>query len=210
MSNKNQNEKQEQIQDKNPGTRSKILAATTKLLVENQGKGVRMSDIAKQVGISRQALYLHFKTRTELLVASTHYLDEVLDVDKRLQASREAQTGTERLACYIEAWGNYIPEIYGVAKALMVMQESDDAAATAWSDRMQAMREGCQAAIKALINDGDLVDTLKEKEAVDLLWTLLSVRNWENLTIECGWSNKKYVEQMKQMAGRAFVKTYEK
>ena len=43
---------------------------------------------------------------------------------------------------------------------------------------MQAVRHGCKAAIKALTSDGDLIATLSNKKATDMLWTLLSVRNW--------------------------------
>ena len=193
---------------KNLDTRTKILQASFQLLVEKQGSGVRMGDIAKHVGISRQAVYLHFTNRTDLLVATTKYIDETLQIDKRLAPSRQARSGTERLDRYIEAWGNYIPEIYGVAKALMAVQDTDEAAASAWKDRMHAMRDGCVSAIESLLADGELTTELKSEEAIDLLWTMLSVRNWENLTIECKWSNKKYVEQMKLQAKRAFVKNH--
>jgi hypothetical protein len=54
-----------------------------------------MSDIAEATGISRQAAYLHFASRTELLVAVTPHLDEVLDVDRRLAPSRAAQHSPE-------------------------------------------------------------------------------------------------------------------
>jgi len=186
-------------------TRDKILAATVHMLEKHGGKGVRMGDIAKQSGISRQAVYLHFASRTELLVAATRYLDEKLDVDKRLAPSRAATSGVERLALYIECWGNYIPEIYGVAKALMVAQDSDDAAAAAWKDRMLAMRDGCRAAIEALHRDGDLAPEWTQPKAIDALWTMLLVPNWENLTVECGWSTKDYVRWMKSVARRTFV-----
>lgn len=191
---------------KNQSTRENILEASAQLLVENQGNGVRMSDIAKRTGISRQAIYLHFLTRTDLLEATTRYIDETLNIDERLAPSRQATSGEERLDRYIEAWGNYIPEIYGVAKALMNAQATDEAAAAAWRGRMLAMRDGCRAAIKALDDEGNLKPEFKPKEAIDLLWTMLSVSNWENLTIECAWSNKKYVKQMKELARLTFVK----
>lgn len=186
-------------------TREKILAATVRMLEEHGGKGVRMSDIATETGISRQAVYLHFASRTELLVAATRYLDERLDVDSRLAPSRAANSGIERLALYIECWGHYIPDIYGVAKALIVAQDSDDAAAAAWRDRMLAMRDGCGAAIEALHRDGDLAAGWTRPKATDALWTMLLVPNWENLTIECGWSTKDYVRWMKTLAKRTFV-----
>ncbi len=187
-------------------TREKILKAAWKLLEANIGKEVRMSDIAKKTGISRQAVYLHFPTRVELLVATARYLDEVKDIDARLAKSRNAATGIERLDAFIEAWGNYIPEIYGVGKAFLAMKDSDDAAATAWNDRMQAVRHGCDAAIKALKADGALSPDHSPKQARDILWTLLSVENWVQFTQDCGWSQKRYIEMMKHLAARALLK----
>jgi AcrR family transcriptional regulator len=193
------------MSSQNIETRTRILDATVRMLEERGGRGVRMGDIATAAGISRQAVYLHFASRAELLVAATRYLDEVLDVDRRLAPSRAAHTGVERLALYIECWGHYIPDIYGVAKALLLAQDTDDAAAVAWKDRMLAMRDGCRAAIDALHSDGTLAPEWKPQKATDALWTMLSVQNWENLTSECGWSTRQYVNRMKILAKRAFV-----
>ena len=98
-------------------TRTRILEATVRLLEEHRGQSVRMGDIAAAAGISRQAVYLHFASRAELLVATTHHIDEQLGLDRRLARSRAAGSGAERLDAYIEFWGNYIPGIYGVAGA---------------------------------------------------------------------------------------------
>ncbi len=193
------------MSSKNIETRTRILQAALDLLATGQGSGVRMSDIARQAGISRQAVYLHFPTRAELLIAATHYLDELNGSEQRLAASRSAQSGIERLDEYIEAWGNYIPEIYGIAKALLAMRDSDDAAAAAWDERMQAMKHGCQAAIKALHTDNRLSADFSVRQATEILWTLLSVRNWEQMTIQCGWSNSKYVKTQKLLARKILV-----
>ena len=164
-----------------------------------------MTDIAKEAGVSRQALYLHFPTRSDLLVATTRHIDEVKKVDARLARSRSAETGTERLDAFIEAWGNYIPEIYGVGKALMTMSETDDAAKLAWDGRMQAVRHGCRAAIDALVRDNQLSSEHSAAIATDILWTLLSVRTWEHLTIDCDWSQQLYIEKTKALARKMLV-----
>ena len=186
-------------------TKTRILKASWKLLESQSGKQVRMSDIARLAGISRQALYLHFKTRTDLLIATTQYIDEIKGVDKRLEASRSAQTGIDRLEAFIEAWGNYIPEIYGVAKALMAVRDTDDAAATAWDGRMQAVREGCEAAIRTLKADSQLTPEFSDDQATDILWSLLSVRNWELFTHVCGWDQALYIQNMKKQARAVLV-----
>jgi len=193
------------MSSKNNETRNRILDAAWKLLEAGQGQGVRMSDIAKQAGISRQALYLHFSKRSELLIATTRYIDEVKDVETRLALSRKATNGVARMEAYIDAWSGYIPEVYGVARALLSMQDSDEDAAMAWDDRMRAFREGCEAAIEALHRDGRLAPEHTIQQATDILWTLLSVRNWEQFTVDCGWSLEKYNETTKLLVHRIFV-----
>ena len=187
-------------------TRTRILEATIRTLEESGGRGVRMGDIAKETGISRQAVYLHFPSRTDLLIAATLYKGDLLDVDARLAPSRAAANGVERLRLYIEFWGNFVPEIYGVGKALMLVQDTDEDAAAAWRDRMLAMRDGCRAAIDALHADGTLAAGWTRPKATDALWTLLLVPTWENLTIECGWSTKQYVRFMSALARQTFVR----
>lgn len=186
-------------------TRTRILEATVRMLEQSGGYGVRMGDIAKESKISRQAVYLHFASRTELLIAATLYRGDLLDVEGRLAPSRAAATGVDRLRLYIEFWGNFVPEIYGVAKALMLAQDTDEAAAAAWRDRMWAMRDGCRAAINALRVDGTLAPEWTQPKAIDALWTMLLVPNWEHLTIECGWSTKQYIRWMQTLALRTFV-----
>lgn len=186
-------------------TRSRILKATWELLEANESAEVRMIDIARSAGISRQAVYLHFENRVDLLIATTKYIDDVKNVDDRLLASRTAKSGQERLLAFIDAWGNYIPEIYGVAKALINVRHCDEDACKAWDGRMNAVREGCEAAVKTLKDDQRLSKGLNVSTATDLLWMLLSVNNWELLTQQCGWTQQAYIKNMKSQALRILI-----
>lgn len=186
------------MSSENLTTRERILDAAWKLLESNPGVAARMSDIAKRAGVSRQALYLHFPNRTELFIAVTRHQDTVLGVQDMLSASRAATTGEARLCAFVRAWGNYIPRIFGVAKTLLVMSETDADAAGAWNERMADMREGCAAAVTALARDNDLV--MDETEATDLLWTLLSIPTWEHLTRLCGWPQERYLSEVTRLA----------
>jgi len=186
-----------------PDTSSRILQATLDLLLSDDGASARMSDIAKKAGVSRQAVYLHFDNRAELLIAATIHLDEILKSSARLAPSRAAETGIERLDAFVLAWGNYIPEIYGVSKALIELSATDAAAKAAWNKRMRDVREGCEAAISALARDKMLAPGLSETDATDILWTMLSVRNWEHSRFTCEWSQEKYVDMTTIIARRA-------
>ncbi|RVU38842.1 TetR/AcrR family transcriptional regulator [Hwanghaeella grinnelliae] len=187
-------------------TREKILNSTLDLLEAGDPHRVRMSDIAKAAGVSRQAVYLHFPSRAELLIAATYLLDDRKGVEERLVASRSAGSGRNRLDAYVDCWAGYLPEIAGVARAFLAMVETDAEAASAWNQRMEDVREGCEAVVKALKADGDLAKGLTIKAATDLFWTLLSVRNWEQLTRDCGWSEKEYGKYIKAAARAVLVK----
>ncbi|MBZ0281658.1 MAG: TetR/AcrR family transcriptional regulator [Anaerolineae bacterium] len=189
-----------------PETRERILKETWHLMEKSQGQGVRLQDIAKAAGVSRQAVYMHFGSRAGLLIATTHYLDKMLKLEDRLQPYRNAQTAIEALDAFIEFWINYIPDIYGLAKALLAARETDADAAAAWEDRMQAVRSGCHRVAVRLHEEGLLAAGWSIDEATDFFWALLSVRNWENLTLACGWTNAQFIGRTKQVLRAILVR----
>ena len=186
-------------------TRTRILETTWKLLENHPGRSLSMSEIAKASGMSRQALYLHFASRTELLIATTHYVDDVKGLEKRLQRLQSAKSGSERLRRLVLEWGNYIPEIYGVSKALMMSRDNDEAAAAAWVDIMGCLHDVCGQIVHSLSKENSLASGWSKKQATDFIWTMISIHNWEQLTIECGWSNSQYVSNITRALTTALI-----
>jgi AcrR family transcriptional regulator len=189
-----------------PETRKRILDVTHRLMEERRGRDVRLEDIARAARVSRQAVYMHFGSRAGLLVATARYLDETLGLEERLRPAREAVNGVQRLDAYVEFWANYIPEIYGLANALLTVRDTDQAAAAAWADRMQALYQGCMTTIQCLVRDGLLASEWTVQEAADFMWALISIRNWEHLTIERGWTQDQYIVRIKMILNRALVR----
>ena len=187
-------------------TRTRILGATLRLMEERSGRGVRMRDVADAAGVSRQAVYDHFGSRAELMVATARYGDEVRGLDERLSGYRSAVRGVDRLEAFVEFWGNYIPEIHGIARALLAAREGDAAVAAAWDDRMRVVWEACRDIAGRLQRDGMLAPGWSPEEAGEMLWSLLSIGTWENLTLERGWPVGRYVIRMQELTRRAFVR----
>jgi AcrR family transcriptional regulator len=173
---------------------------------ERNGQGVRMRDVADAAGVSRQAVYDHFGSRADLMVATARYGDEVRGLDERLGRYRAVKSGVERLEAFIEFWGNYIPEIHGIARALLAARETDEAVAAAWDDRMRVVQEACHDIVGRLEREGMLTLGWSLDEAGEMLWSLLSIGNWENLTLERGWPLDLYVVRMQELTKRAFVR----
>jgi len=172
---------------------------------ERKGQNVRMEDVARAAGISRQALYLHFPSRTDLLVATVRYVDQALELEKRLAACYKATNCLESLDATVDFWGNYIPEIYPLAKALQNVRDTDEAAAAAWDDRMAALYGGCKYVAEGLAQEGRLLPEWTIEGAADMFWSLLDIAVWEDLCMERGWPVSKYVSHMQSTVRRALT-----
>jgi len=173
---------------------------------EKHGQDVYMRDIAKAAGISRQALYLHFTNRTDLMIATVQYVDEVKGLYDKLTSLEEAKTSTELLERCVDIWCNYIPEIYGMAKALLKTRDTDEATAAAWDGAMGCLRDLCETIIKRMEKEKILDPKWSRREAVDMMMTIISFYNWEQLVMEYGWSQKKYIKWIKTLLKQTFIK----
>lgn len=193
------------MSSENNSTRNRILQATLTLLEAGDGTPTRMSDIAKAAKISRQAVYLHFPNRADLLIAAVRHVDDIKNVEQRFATSRAAPDGQIRLAAWVDAWGNYIPEIYGVARALLAMQDEDAEARAAWEDRMKAIHHGCEAVASALQEDGVLRPEVTKAEAADLLAALVSIQSWEALCQRAGWPQDRFIKVLQETARKALL-----
>ena len=120
-------------------TRERILAATWKLMEKSRDLQVRIADIAAAAGVSRQAVYLHFGNRANLLLAAVQYRDRISPVQTIARAAEEdAVPGA--LANFVAAWFEHIPRIEPVAHLLSAASQIDPEAKVAWEDRMSLLR----------------------------------------------------------------------
>jgi AcrR family transcriptional regulator len=190
-------------------TRERILRATWRLLEERRGQSVRLEDVAQAANVSRQAVYLHFGSRATLFIETARYADESLHLLERIRAACDAETGVIAIEAYVRFWAGYAPQIYGLAKALLVLRATDEAAAAAWDDRMAAFREGCLTILRQVDRDGALATPLAAnwtvEAAADYFYATLSIPTWESLTIERGWSSEEYVERVTWALKRALL-----
>ena len=122
-------------------TRIRILESARRLLVKRGYHGVGLEEVARDAGVSRQAVYLHFKSKADLLVAMARYTDEMIGVQEILRPVREAKTAIEALDAGVVAYGLIEPQIFDVARIIFAARQSDEAAEAAWQDRMAFRRE---------------------------------------------------------------------
>lgn len=182
-----------------PGTRTRIMETTRRLIEASRGESVRLQDIAQAAGVSRQAIYLHFGSRAGLMVATVQYIDEAAGFVERTRHIRDEEDSLARVDLFLDFWAEYVPTIYGLAKQLLLLRATDEGAAAAWQDRMDGLRDGpCRFLIERLDADGRLAPSWQTEMAIDFFWALISIQTWENLVIERGWSREQYTAKLKR------------
>ena len=184
------------MSSKRQQTRSRILESARKLLVERGYHGVGLEAVARDAGVSRQALYLHFKSKADLLVATAQYNDDILGIPEILRPAQEAKTALEALNAGVAAYVQIEPQIYDVASVIYATRRSDDAAEAAWQGRMAFRRENITQVIKRLEEEGILADGWTADEAADFAWSVLSIHTYEYLVVERKWPLDQFLRRL--------------
>ncbi len=177
-------------------TRAEILDKAWDLISE-QGADAKISEIAKAVGVSRQAIYVHFNSRGGLLVELVKRADERFEIKEAFDAALAIDDPKDRLIATLDAWLVFVPKIYPVAKDLIRLQDTDPEASIAWNDRMSDLRRWLLTLTKSLRRDGALKTSWTPEKAGQFFWTQSSVQAWGLLRYECCWSEKEIASRLK-------------
>lgn len=180
-------------------SRTRILDAALLLLSERGGADVSMAEIASAAGVSRQAIYLHFRDRASLLTALVRHADQRRGLDAGVAEVTRAASGVVAVQEMVRLQARMNPGIWAVARALDAVRRVDEDAEQAWQDRLQNRLTGCRGIVDRLAQEGSLRPGLDAATAADLLWTLTSLRTWEDLVQERGWSAQRYQRTLTEM-----------
>lgn len=170
----------------------RILDAAMALITKRGDARVTMAQIAKAARVSRQAVYLHFADRADLMVALARHADRKRCLAKEIQKIVDAPTGAAAFADMVAAQARSNPDIWAVARAVDAVRRTDEAAERSWQDRLRGRLEGCRRLIARLEAEGNLRKDLDPATAGDLLWTMTSLHTWEDLVLQRGWTPEQY------------------
>lgn len=189
---------------KDQSTRDLILDAAARLFTA-RGGGVRLEDVAEEAGVSRQAVYLHFGSRTGLLVAMAQHMDSRGALPDLLARVFEASTATEALDAAVALHAEYHPMVYQVARVFMVGRYEDQALQAAWNERMDSRRNLYHTVVERLEEEGHLAPAWDLETATDLLLAMTSWQLWEQLVIDGGWSSEDYLDHIPTVIRQTLV-----
>ena len=183
-----------------PATRRRILDSALKLIVKRGGADLTLAEVARAARVSRQAIYLHFADRAELFIAVARHIDDLRGIPAAIQRIAGAPTGVAAIRVAVSMQARMNPDVWPVARALDAVRRLDEAAERSWQDRLDARLHGCRAIVSRLEQEGSLRPDLTVTVAADLLWTLISLRMWEHLVLQRGWTAADYEQRIGDLA----------
>jgi AcrR family transcriptional regulator len=155
--------------------------------------------------MSRQSIYVHFRSKARLLLELVEYVDQSEGVPTLTNRIENAASGEEALDLFIDLVATVAPRIFRVVAALEAARREDALAAAAWQDRAERRRRRCRNIIRRLAEESLLAPDLDVATATDVLWTLASVRVWEDLVVSRRWAGDRYRAQIRRTIRRALL-----
>ena len=190
-----------------PGTRERVLQVARAMIAKRGNAAISLVDVAAKAGLSRQALYLMFGSRSGLLLAVVDDLDDTSQVPARLAALRQGMPATDSFEPYLRTWFEYIPVVLPVARALLAAAATGDAdASRAWDSRMQKLRGGYLQLAKGLKSAGLLREGWTPEAAADWIFVQTHVDVWQHLVVESGWKPQAAVARILSSLREALIK----
>lgn len=186
-------------------TRVRILAAARNLLEHAEGAEVSMGAIAKAAGVSRQLLYLHFSSRGDLLLEVSRAVDAEVRTPQRQAQVDGAPDALSALRESVALQGVIKPKIHPVARAVDRVRSTDADAAQVWREREERRLDRCRSVVQRLADEGRLRPGWTVRSAAQLLWSVTSLRAWEELVLDAGWSTRAWVRHTTEVLERALV-----
>jgi AcrR family transcriptional regulator len=174
-------------------TRVQILEAARAIFEELGYYGAGLEAVAKKAGVSRQAIYLHFPSKAELLTAlHLHIFDT--DVVPALQRHplTDTMSGLDALDATIAADAEIIDRVWRIHESLTVARRQHPEVDQTLIPREEEHYEGLLDVGRRLERDGALPPTMSVGLFTDMLWGLMNLGTFRNLVIERGWSLEQY------------------
>ena len=169
-------------------TQQKILDAAW--FCAEKSADFTMADVAQAAGLSRQAVYLHFPRRADLLYALMIRIGE----DQGTAAIETAPSARAALTILVARMAELHPKAWPVMRACSpdVMDDRIRDATYTLAERFRA--------------EGALAPYISLQVAGDMLATLLSLSVWKELVINYGWDSARYKSHIAFLAAAAVTR----
>ncbi|TDE37683.1 TetR/AcrR family transcriptional regulator [Actinomadura sp. 6K520] len=186
-------------------TRDAVLAATRAILEKDGFEALSIAAVAAHAGISRQAVYLHFGSRSELVTALFDFMAQQEGLTESLDPVHNAPDVITALREWARHLATYHPRLMAVDSAIDRVRHVD-ADAARYRETIDARQmAGCRALARRLADEGRLAEPWTVDTAADMLWSLIATDLFKRLLAR-GWTAARTAEHLGAMFEATFVR----
>ena len=176
-----------------PETRTQILDAARELFEQHGYYGAGLAAVAKKAGVSRQAIYLHFPSKVDLLTA-LHLHIYGTDVAPALERHpiTDDMTALDALDAMIAVDVEVTDNVWRIHEALTTARRQHPEVEKTLRPREDDRYGELLTRARRLKKEGALPRSIRPGAFADMLWGLVSVGTYTSLVNERGWSLDRY------------------
>ena len=176
-----------------PETRTQILEAARGMFEELGYYGAGLGAVATKAGVSRQAIYLHFPSKAELLTALHLHIfaTDVVPVLERHPVTDE-MTALDALDAMIAVDVEVVSKVWRIHETLEMARRQHPEVDETLRPREEERYGELLDLGRQLKRERALPPNIRVGTFADVLWGLVSVGTYRSLVIERGWSLNQY------------------
>ncbi len=174
-------------------TRIEILEAARAMFEEFGYYNAGLGNVAKKAGVSRQAIYLHFSSKAELLTALHLHIfaTDVVPAQDRHPIT-DAVPALDALDAIIAVDVEVASKVWRIHEALQMARRQYPEVEETLRPRDEERYDELLDLGRRLKREGALPPNIRVGRFADMLWGLMNVGTYRNLVIERGWSLDQY------------------
>lgn len=196
----------EPLNERSRRTRAAVLDAARRVVEDDGFEALTMSRVAEAAGVSRQAVYLHAASRTDLVTQLFRHVNEHEDLERSVRsvwAAPDAATGLEEWAHHL---ARFQPRVAAILRANDQVRRTDPDADALWRLVMRDWMRGCHRLAAWLDDDGVLAEPWDRTSAAEMLWALMSYDVADRLTTDRRWSRRRLGDHLAVLLARTFLR----
>ena len=186
-------------------TRDALLAATRRILESDGFEALTMTEVAERAGVSRQGVYLHFSSRTELVTALFEFIAEQEGLADTLTPVWDAPDAVTALRAWARHLAAYHPRLMVVDRAIDRVRHADPDAARHRATVDENQRRTCRRLAERLAEEGRLAPHWTPDTAADMLWGLIATDLFDRLLTGREWTREELEEHLVAVYEGIFV-----
>ena len=187
-------------------TRAAVLSTARRLLEEQGFDGLTMNAVAERAGVTRRAVYLHFRSRAELVSALFDHVAEAEGLERSLQRVWDAPDAASALEEWARHVARYHPRLLDVDRAVALESDRDPDAAAHRARVMRGKLASCRRVIGRLEEEDRLADGWTVATGADMLFYLDSGELVGGLLRERRWSRRQFAERYASLLRATFLR----